>query len=62
MIGGPTRLSMHRFRGAIAPVTWPAIWPVTFTRALIYVILVMIAIVEAFPLVWMFITSSEELA
>jgi len=37
-----------------------ATWPVTFTRALIYVILVMIVVVEAFPLVWMIITSVKD--
>ncbi len=56
MSGSPTWLSMHSFRGAIAPATWPA----TFTRALIYVILVTIAIIEAFPLVWMLITSVKD--
>ena len=47
---------MHRLTRAIASATWP----VTFTRALIYVILVMIAIVEAFPLMWMIITSVKD--
>ena len=57
MAGSTTMLSAHSARGAAASATWP----VTFTRALIYVILVIIAIVEAFPLVWMIITSVKDL-
>ena len=43
-----------------APARRQAPWPVTFTRTLIYVILVAIAIVEAFPLVWMIVTSVKD--
>ncbi|HWJ73593.1 MAG TPA: carbohydrate ABC transporter permease [Kaistia sp.] len=35
-------------------------WAVTFTRTLIYVILVAIVVVEAFPLVWMIVTSLKD--
>ena len=42
MTGSPTPLSKPRFRGAFTAVPWPLI----FTRALIYVILVTIAIVR----------------
>ena len=35
-------------------------WPVAFTRTLIYFILVMIAIAEAFPLLWMIVTSVKD--
>jgi len=56
MIGGQRVLSMRGFRKAIAPANWA----LTFTRTLIYVILVTIAIVEAFPLLWMIITSVKD--
>ena len=56
MNSSPTRLLRPRSSGAIAS----AIWPVTFTRTLIYVILVMIVIVEAFPLMWMIVTSVKD--
>jgi ABC-type glycerol-3-phosphate transport system permease component len=52
---------------AKASATWSlrravtsATWPVAFTRTLIYVILVMIAIAEAFPLLWMIVTSVKD--
>ena len=48
-----SKMSMHKFRSAIAARASP----VVFTRALIYAILAMIAVVEAFPLIWMIITS-----
>jgi ABC-type glycerol-3-phosphate transport system permease component len=35
-------------------------WQLAFTRALIHVILILIAIVEAFPLVWMILTSLKD--
>jgi ABC-type glycerol-3-phosphate transport system permease component len=35
-------------------------WPLIFTRTLVYVILVAIVIVEAFPLMWMILTSVKE--
>ena len=56
MTGSPTPLSKPRFRGAFTAVPWPLI----FTRALIYVILVTIAFVEAFPLMWMIVTSVKD--
>jgi ABC-type glycerol-3-phosphate transport system permease component len=56
MTGNTRTVSKHSFRAAIAS----AAWPVIFTRSLIYVILVMIAIVEAFPLVWMIVTSVKD--
>ncbi len=36
------------------------IWPVALTRTLIYVILIAIVVVEAFPLVWMIVTSLKD--
>jgi raffinose/stachyose/melibiose transport system permease protein len=56
MTRGTTTLSMRSARGAIASAPWPLI----FTRTLIYAILVAIVIVEAFPLVWMIITSVKD--
>jgi ABC-type glycerol-3-phosphate transport system permease component len=56
MTGNPRIVSKHSFRAAIASAPWPVI----FTRSLIYVILVTIAIVEAFPLVWMIVTSVKD--
>jgi ABC-type glycerol-3-phosphate transport system permease component len=56
MTAGPTRLSSDSFRNALAVVTWP----VAFTRALIYAMLVLIAAMEAFPLFWMIITSVKD--
>lgn len=56
MSGRSTKSSLRGFRGAIATTAWPVI----FTRTLIYVILVTIAIVEAFPLIWMIITSVKD--
>ena len=56
MTSSPTILSMGRADGVRAASTWP----VTFTRVLMYVILVMIVIVEAFPLVWMILTSVKD--
>jgi ABC-type glycerol-3-phosphate transport system permease component len=56
MTDSPTMSSMRGSRGAIASANWPLI----FTRALIYVILVMIAVVEAFPLMWMIVTSVKD--
>src|SRR5579859_6963922 len=47
---------MSRFRGLIATANWP----VTLTRTLIYALLVAIAVVEAFPLIWMMITSVKD--
>jgi len=49
-------LSTPRSTRLIGSATWPA----TFTRTLIYLILVMIVIVEAFPLMWMLITSVKD--
>ena len=51
-----SKMSMHKFRSAIAARASP----VVFTRALIYAILAMIAVVEAFPLIWMIITSLKD--
>src|SRR5581483_3605883 len=56
MTSSPTILPMARFAGASTPATWP----LTFTRTLIYVILIMLMIVEAFPLMWMIITSVKD--
>ena len=56
MTCSPSKSSMRGFRGAIVRTAWPAI----FTRTLIYVILATIAIVEAFPLIWMIITSVKD--
>ena len=56
MTSSPTVLSMPRSSGAVAYASWP----VTLTRTFIYVILVMIVIVEAFPLMWMLITSVKD--
>jgi len=38
----------------------PRFWQITFTRTLIYVILIAIVVVEAFPLAWMIITSLKD--
>ena len=56
MTGGPRLSSLRSFAGAVIP----AAWAVTFTRTLIYVILIAIAIVEAFPLLWMIVTSVKD--
>ena len=56
MTSSPTMLSTPRSTRLIGSATWPA----TFTRTLIYLILVMIVIVEAFPLMWMLITSVKD--
>jgi ABC-type glycerol-3-phosphate transport system permease component len=52
----PTGRSMANSRRGAAYSNWP----VTFTRTLIYVILVAIVIVEAFPLVWMLLTAIKD--
>ena len=49
-------LSMHKSGGAIMRAPWALI----FTRTLTYVILVAIVVVEAFPLIWMIITSVKD--
>jgi ABC-type glycerol-3-phosphate transport system permease component len=56
MTGSANMSSTPRWRRAIASATWP----VAFTRTLIYVILTLIAIVEAFPLLWMLVTSVKD--
>jgi len=56
MTSNPMMLSRPRSGGLIAQANWP----VAFTRTLIYAILVMIAVVEAFPLVWMLVTSVKD--
>ena len=56
MTDGAKLSSRRGFAAAIVP---PA-WAVTFTRTLVYVILATIAIVEAFPLVWMIVTSVKD--
>ena len=57
MTSSVTMVSASRARGAVAGAPWRLI----FTRTLIYVILVAIVIVEAFPLVWMIVTSVKDL-
>ena len=56
MTMSPTNLSRRSLRGAVAK----AAWPVIFTRTLVYLILVVIVVVEAFPLMWMIITSVKD--
>ena len=56
MTDSPAPLSMRSSRGAFARASWPLI----FSRTLIYVILVTIVIVEAFPLIWMIVTSLKD--
>ena len=56
MTDSPAPLSMRSSRGAFARASWPQI----FSRTLIYVILMTIVIVEAFPLIWMIVTSLKD--
>src|SRR5579871_907728 len=55
-MSGATTLPTYGARGAIARAPWPLV----FTRTLIYVILIAIVIVEAFPLIWMILTSVKD--
>ena len=56
MTSGVSTLSMLKARGA----TMRAPWALIFARTLTYVILVSIVVVEAFPLIWMIITSVKD--
>ena len=56
MTDSATMSSTRSARRAVAQ----ARWGLTFTRTLIYVILVTIAIMQAFPLIWMIVTSVKD--
>ena len=56
MSSRPMMLSMLRPGGGSAAETWPLI----LTRTTVYTILVLIVVVEAFPLAWMIVTSVKD--